>query len=209
VLPTLNFYANHALDFETNDYAALEYYAISELRKLAIPDDILLMEYDSLLLQFPGGDISPFTKIADWSPISFPGFPDKRKLTGKHIVSIGPMAMRIVFTPEHLILPSTIYERIEWYSPHNKEQVQSWRSFFYLIINHFGGDHALYVDEKITNKHYDIHHTPANTALAAFEQTLISHYGPSKKTLFDYPHGKYPKYYIDAFTDIKQQQLIN
>jgi hypothetical protein len=111
--------------------------------------------------------------------------------------------MRIVFTPGHIILPSTIYERVEWYSPNNKEQVQSWRSFFHSIITHFGGDHALYVDEQIINKHFDIYHKPASTALAAFEQTLVSQYGTSTITLFDYPHGKYPKYYIDNFTDIK------
>jgi hypothetical protein len=75
----------------------------------------------------------------------------------------------------------------------------------YSIITHFGGDHALYVDEQIINKHYNIYHKPARTALAAFEQTLISHYGTSIKSLFDYPHDKYPKYYIDNFTDIKQQ----
>jgi len=202
VLPTLNFYANHALDFETTDYTALKNYAISELRKLPIPDDILLMEHNSLLLQFPSGDISPFTKIADWSPVSFPGTLIDRKILERNIVSIGPLGMRIVFTPEYIILPSTIHERVEWYSPHNKEQVQSWRTFYYSIITHFGGDHALYVDEKITNKHYDTHHQPANTALAAFEQTLISQYGSSKKTMFDYSHGKYPKYYIDTFMDI-------
>jgi hypothetical protein len=111
--------------------------------------------------------------------------------------------MRIVFTPGHIILPSTIYERVEWYSPRNKEQVQSWRSFFYSIITHFGGDHALYIDEQIINKHYDIYHKPASTALAAFEQTLISQYGTSTKTLFDYPHSEYPKYYIDTFMDSK------
>jgi len=207
VLPTLNFYANHALDFETTDYTALKNYAISELRKLPIPDDILLMEHNSLLLQFPSGDISPFTKIADWSPVSFPGTLIDRKILERNIVSIGPLGMRIVFTPEYIILPSTIHERVEWYSPHNKEQVQSWRTFYYSIITHFGGDHALYVDEKITNKHYDTHHQPANTALAAFEQTLISLYGSSKKTMFDYLHGKYPKYYIDSFMDIKQQKI--
>ena len=115
------------------------------------------------------------------------------------------MGMRIVFTPAYIILPSTICERVEWYSPHNKEQVQSWCLYYYSIITHFGGDHALYVDERIINKHYDIHHVPARTALAAFEQTLQTQYGISKKSLFNYPHGKYPKYYIDTFTDIKQK----
>jgi hypothetical protein len=205
VLPALNFYANHALDFETADPAALKYYAISELRKLPIPDDILLMEYDTLRLQFPGVDISHLTNIAEWCPVSFPGVTIDRKILEKHIVSIGPMGMRIVFTPEHIILPSTIYERVEWYSPNNKEKVQSWRIYFYSIITHFGGDHALYVDEKIINKYYDIHHTPASTALAAFEQTLISQYGISKKTMFDYSHGKYPKYDIDNFTDLSEK----
>jgi hypothetical protein len=160
------------------------------------------MERNSLLLQFPDGDISAFTKIAEWCPISFPAFSDERKHPEKNIVSLGPLGMRIVFTPSHIILPSTIYERVDWYSPNNKEQVQSWRSFFFSIITHFGGDHALYVDEQIINKHYNIYHKPANTALAAFEQTLISHYGTSNKTLFNYPHGEYPEYYIDTFSDI-------
>jgi hypothetical protein len=112
--------------------------------------------------------------------------------------------MRIVFTPGHIILPSIIYECVDWYSPHNKEQVQSWRSFYYSIITHFGGDHALYVDEQTINKHYNTHHKPASTTLAAFEQTLISQYSTSNKSLFDYTHGEYPEYYIDTFTDIKQ-----
>jgi len=205
VLPTLNFYANHALDFETTEHVALEYYIITELRKIPIPDDIFLMEYDTLRLQFPGVDISHFTNIAEWSPVSFPGLPNAHKILDKNILSIGPMGIRIVFNPEHIILPSTIYERVEWYSPHNKEKVQSWRIYFYSIITHFGGDHAIYADERIIDKHYDIHHIPANTALAAFEQALIAHYGTSKKTMFDYSHGKYPKYYIDTFTDIKQK----
>jgi hypothetical protein len=205
MLPTLNFYANHALDFETTDFAELQYYAVSELRKIDIPEDILLMAYNSVQSQFPGNDISTITKIADWSPISFPGSPDERKYLEKRIVSIGPMGMRVVITPEHLILPSTIFEPVEWYSPNNKEQVQAWRSFFYLIITHFGGDHALYVDERLINNHYNTRHTPANTALTAFEQILISKYGSSNKTLFDYPHGNYPKYYIDNFTDITNQ----
>jgi hypothetical protein len=200
----LNFYANHALDFENTDYADLQYYAITELRKLAIPDDILLMEHNSLLSQFPDGEISAFTKISEWCPVSFPGFSDRRKFPEKNIVSLGPLGMRIVFTPGHIILPSTIYDPIEWYSPNNKEQVQSWRTFFYSIVSHFGGDHALYVDERIINKHYNIRRTPASTALASFEQILISQYGTSNKTLFDYPHGKYPKYYIDNFKDIRQ-----
>jgi hypothetical protein len=203
MLPVLNFYGNHTLDFETSDHARLEYYAISELRKLPIPDEILLTERESVLSQFSGIDISAVTKIADWCPISFPGFNDEHKILKKNVVSIGPMGMRIVFTPEHIILPSSICERVEWYSPNNKEKVQVWRSFYHLIITHFGGDHALYVDDRIINKYYDIHHKPSNTALAAFEQTLISQYGPSKKSLFDYVHGKYPKYYIDNFSDIK------
>jgi hypothetical protein len=87
--------------------------------------------------------------------------------------------------------------------PRNKEQVQSWRLFYYSIIINFGGDHTIYVDERITDKHYNIHHKLANIALASFEQTLIEHYGTSKKTLSEYPHGKFSKYYIDTFADIK------
>ena len=114
MLPTLNFYANHTLDFENTEHAALENYAITELRKLPIPDDIMLMEYDNLRLLFPISDMSPFTKIDNWSYVSFSGLPVNRKIPYKNIISIGPMGMRIVFTSAYIILPSTIYERVEW-----------------------------------------------------------------------------------------------
>jgi hypothetical protein len=64
-----------------------------------------------------------------------------------------------------------------------------------MLINQFGGDHALYVDDKKDYKFY-------STDLVSFEQALISRYGQSKKGLFDYAHGKFPKYYIDNFNDI-------
>jgi hypothetical protein len=108
----------------------------------------------------------------------------------------------MVFTPHHIILPSIIYRRIDWYSPANKEQVKIIRSYYKTVIRHFGGDHALYVDERIRKKYG--FPSPANgkPALNTFEQTLITKYGISKKSLFDYTHGKYPKYYIDTFNDI-------
>jgi hypothetical protein len=113
--------------------------------------------------------------------------------------------MRIVFRPEYIILPSTATERVDWYSPYNRERVQIWRSYYYSIINHFGGDHSLYVDERVMRKYYNDFHEPAHTALTAFEQTLTTKYGPQKKSLFDYNHGKFPKYYMDTFADIKQK----
>jgi len=196
--PSLNYYGDHSLNFEDNDIDDLEYYAISELRKLAIPDEIIQMEYYALLLHFPGGDLSKILKIKNWCPISFV-IPGACKFPKVHAVLIGPLAMRMVFTPNHIILPSTIYEPAEWYSPNNKEKVQAWRSYFYAVISHFGGDHALYVEEREADKYY-------KSALGAFEQTLVSQYGAAKKSMFDYPHGKFPKYYIDNFADLKEKQ---
>jgi hypothetical protein len=206
-LPTLNFYANHNLDFENSDIDHLRYYAISELRKFPTPDIILQIVHNSLCLQFPDGDLSRFESIKNWCPISFPGSsPEMQKILDRHITSIGPLGMRIVFTPQRIILPSIIYDCADWYSPLNKEKVQAIRTYYYTVINHFGGDHALYVDEKITKKYYDTKHTPNSAALNAFEQTLVTRYGTSTKTLFDYLHGKFPKYYIDTFPDLLQNQ---
>jgi hypothetical protein len=205
MLPTLNFFGNHALDFVKYDTDDLEYFTISELRTLSIPGDILQIVHNSLISQFQGGDLSMFLNIKDWSPVSFPGTrPELQKKLREHILTIGPMGMRLVFTPHHIILPSVIYERVDWYSPTNKEKVQSIRSYYYAIINHFGGDHALYVDERITDKFDFPQDNLEGSAMEAFEQSLIGHYGKIKKSMFDYAHGKYPKYYIDTFNDIKQ-----
>jgi hypothetical protein len=192
MMPVLDFYANHTLDFEHNDIASLEYQTISELGKITIPGEILHIVYDSLLAQFPDTDLSKLTGMETWAPLSAPGVPKTR------VVLFGPMGIRFIATPHYLILPSIIYDRVEWYSPDNKDEVQIVRSYYKALINLFGGDHALYVDEKIINKHY-----PNKSTLNAFEQILISKYGTAKKTMFDYAHGKYPKYYIDLFTDIK------
>jgi hypothetical protein len=193
MIPVLNFYANHTLDFEHNDIASMEYHTISELSKTPIPGEVLHIVYDSLLAQFPSADLSKFTGIETWAPLSAPGVP---KI---HIVLFGPMGIRFIVTPYHLILPSIIYDCVEWYSPDNKDEVQIVRSYYKALINLFGGDHALYVDENIINKHY-----PHKSTLNAFEQILISKYGTSQKTLFDYAHGKYPKYYIDNFTGFER-----
>ena len=112
--------------------------------------------------------------------------------------------MHIVFTLHHIILPPIIYERIDWYSSMNKEKVQAIRSHFFSIINHFGGDHALYVDERIIGKFDFPLDNSEGSALKTFEQSLIARYGISNKSI-DYAHGKYPKYYIDTFEDIKSE----
>jgi hypothetical protein len=194
MLPILNFFGNHTLDFEKHDYEQLKYYAISELRKLPVPEEILRMQYSSLMERFPANALSAFIDITEWSPVSFPRLSGDPSYLKKNIVSFGPMGMRIVFTPEYIILPSSIYQRIEWYSPNNKDKVQIWRSFYSSIVTHFGGDHALYVDERVVNKHYN-----TRQPLTAFEQTLKTTYGAPRKTLFEYRHGEYPKYYVDEF----------
>jgi hypothetical protein len=203
MLPIMKMLGEHNLDFANNNYDDLVYYTISELRKLPFPDDIYLMQHEALVKQFPNSDLSRFTDIEEWCPVSFPGFSGDKKILERSILTIGKLSTSIVFTPEYIILPSTIHERIDWYSPNYKEKVQAWRSFYKTIINHFGGDHALYVDEKVFNKYFPQHHKPLDTALAVLEQTLITKYGASKKSIFDYPHGKFPKYYIDTFKDIE------
>jgi hypothetical protein len=79
------------------------------------------------------------------------------------------------------------------------------RSYYYSIIKHFGGDHALYVDDRIQNKYLDPTLEPSENVLITFEQTLKTKYGVSGKSVFEYTAGKYPKYYFDFFDDIRKQ----
>lgn len=181
MLPVLEFYANHTLDFKKNDIDKLEYHAITELRKIDIPKDILLMVLDSLRLQFGAADLSVFTGIANWSPLSPPVIKGLPKIPKINIVSIGPMGLRFVIRPQHIILPAIIYERADWYSPQNKEKVQKIRSYYHSIISLFGGDHAVYADEKVIKKYFPSTKNDDTSALPSFEQALIKQYGTSKK----------------------------
>ena len=204
MLPVLEFYANHTLDFETTDINKLEYQVITELRKIPIPDDIHVILLDTLRLQFPSGDLSVIASIENWSLFSPPEMIVNKKISKTHITAIGSTGIRLVIKPQYILLPSLIYERVDWYSPQNKEKVQSLRSYYKTLISLFGGDHAVYVDEKIFNKYFPSTSIYDKSALTTFEQSLITRYGTSTKTLYDYSHGKYPKYYIDHFTDIRK-----
>ena len=205
MLPTLNFYGNHNIEFDKYEYDFIKYHVVNVMRQLEIPDALFLLAHELLLKKLPGMNLSKFYDIDKWSPLSFPSIPGVRDFPNENLSLIGPMGMSIIFTPEHIILPSYIHERIDWYSPLNKEKVQAHRIYYYTVINQFNGDHALYVDERKTRKYYSETHKPVDKALSTFEQSLIERYGTNKKSIFDFAHGKYPKYYIDFFNDLKQE----
>jgi hypothetical protein len=121
--------------------------------------------------------------IENWSPISFPEVQEVRHFPKENIVSIGPMCLRLVITPHFIILPQVVYERIDWYSPFNKEIVNTLRSYYFTIIKHFGGDHALYVDERIESKYCTEIIKKSSSVLQTFEETLTARYG-IKKNLY-------------------------
>jgi len=198
----LEFYGNHNLDFENNDINHLEYYTISELRKIPVPEEILAITKEWLLNFFIDGDISKFTSIDNWYPISFKKIPGVRDFPKEHVVSIGPMGLRLVITPNYIILPTIYTNPVDWYSPHNREKVHIIRSYYFAVIKLFEGDHALYVDDKKSSKFLDNKKVVDGSSLTAFEQVLFTRYGTVDTSLYSFPLGKYPKYYIDTFTDL-------
>jgi hypothetical protein len=120
----------------------------------------------------------------------------------KRVVTFGPMAMRVIFTPYYIRLPSVLYEPDEWYSAKYKKDVNAIRNYYKAVIACFGGSYGLYMTERTSDKFYQTEIPFFGNSEDTLEQQLISHFGTSKKTLFDYQNGKYPKYYIDKFGDI-------
>jgi hypothetical protein len=99
-------------------------------------------------------------------------------------------------------LPSSFNYPEAWYSLQNKEKVNQWRSFYRQILTLFGGDHVLYVNERTIDNLYDTTLLPSSTCLSNFENSLISKYGKTVKSIFGFPKSKLPKYYIDYFVDL-------
>jgi hypothetical protein len=198
--PILQFYGNHSIDFGYDDINTHENYAISALRQIPIPDEILLAEYDALMKYMRGCDISKLVEIDNWVPVKFPPRPGVMSFQKENIVTFGPMGMHLVITPQHIKLPGILYEKAEWYSPLNKETVQILRTYYHTIINQFGGDHALYVNERIVDKYYNDEDLMDSSTLAAFKQNLLDRYGPIKKPMHGFTPSKLPKYYLDPVT---------
>jgi hypothetical protein len=65
MLPIMNFWGSHKIDFENYEHDYLEYFTISELRKIPIPDEIIRMENEAVQKQFPGGFLFVFGEITD------------------------------------------------------------------------------------------------------------------------------------------------
>jgi hypothetical protein len=195
---SLEFYGNHAIDFANNDYETLVNMTIPKLQEIPIPDEIYIIENEEFRLRFPGQPFGDMFLTDTWNhfnPINMPYF-DKR------VVTFGPMGMRIIFTPHYIRLPSVLYEPLEWYSAENKKEVNALRNYYKTVIDQFGGSYALYMTERTSDKFYQKEIPFFGISEDTLEQQLISHFGKSKKTLFDYQNGKYPKYYIDRFGDI-------
>jgi len=195
---TIEFYGNHAIDFASNDYETLVNMTIPKLQEIPIPDELYIIENERARLTFPGHAFGEKFYIDTWelfNPIELPLFDNR-------VVTFGPMAMRVIFTPHYIRLPEVLYEPEEWYSTENKKDVNAIRNYYKTVIDHFGGSYGLYMTERTSDKFYQTEIPFFGTSEDTLEQQLISHFGASKKTLFDYSNGKYPKYYIDKFGDM-------
>jgi len=204
MLPNLNFYGNHSIGFDNKEIETVRYDIITSLRKIPVPDEIILLLYDSLSERFNEKDLSFFFDLNDWRLVM--PFPDKESRLGaatrNHIAVIGVLGMPVWFNPHYIILPPLMTNRENWYSPRNAKLVKVIRSYYCSIVHQFGGDHALYIDERMFNKYYDRVRKTGGSRLKAFEEILTERYGINKKLIDAYKHGKYPKYYIDYFTDV-------
>jgi len=195
------FFGNHNINFEDNDIEAVENYVIKELNKIPIPDVLYSILEDNLISKYLGDKLTKLLSIDKWFPIPFHQIPSIQGFLKDRIVAIGPMCMHMVITPHHIKLPEIIYNKIIWYSPGNREKIQAIRSYYYSIIEHFGGSFALYATEHLWQKYFIANDFLGASTLFSFKEVLKSKYNTNKKSIYNFPHGKYPHYYIDTFND--------
>ena len=172
-----------------------------KINEIPIPDEIYLFHYDALYNQFKTRDLGTFYKIDKWCQMIVPDLPEGADKYPS-ISLLGPMGMFLFFHPEYIELPPVICDRVDFYSPYNAELVHITRTYYHAIITLFGGDHALYVEDRKFQRNYKTLPNPFDT-LPSVEQYFIKRYGLNKKPLTKYSHGKYPKYYIDDFEDLQ------
>jgi len=177
----LKFFGDHAINFEDNDQRAVEYYFISELRKIPIPYEIIEILQESLLTHCSNKAISKYASLQGWYPLVPTDVPGRHKIdmTGR-ILTMGPLGISMLLRPHYIDLPGLISDRIEWYSPYCKELVQAIRSYFYTVISHFGGKFALYTDNRNWNNLWEDDTIVNGSALVGFEHTLKAKYSKIK-----------------------------
>jgi len=208
MLSEMMFFSDHKIDFENKNIDAVEHYAITELRKIPVPDKVLDILEDKLISNYLGKPLTRLLSIEKWSPFSFPQIQGVRDFPKDCVNTVGPMCMHIIITPHHIKLPEIIYDRAEWFSPDNIEKIQSIRTYYHSIINHFGGTHALYTFERSWQKYYNNENLINGSALLGFEEALKLKYGVIKKPLHKYTCDKFPRYYIDTFDDLKKEHQL-
>jgi hypothetical protein len=136
-------------------------------------------------------------QFSDFSLDGFLGIPDKRKV----LAFIGPYGLTLRISDTYIEFLAPIYSRPDWYSPENAQSVLEWRRYFKQIITLLGGSEALY----ITSAYFDKYHSffrDMDTTFAQKIETIIKNQGAVNKPFTAYGNGKYPRYFLDTFTDL-------
>ena len=203
---SLNFYSNHNIDFKRHSLLDIRFHGISALRKIPFPDSLVTVTVESYPNVFSTHTSVESTLGQEWGPVDVPGVtPHNVRNLNPRIIAFGPMVMRIILVPNHIILPSILYDREGFYSPQNKMKVHEIRKYYYRIISLYGGDRAIYVDDRVVNKFNFPADDFKSSVFKNFENELVERYGENRKHIYSYAQGKFPRYYIDTFDDLKDE----
>jgi hypothetical protein len=136
-------------------------------------------------------------EFSDFSFSGFLGITDKRKV----IAAIGPYGLMLRISDTYMEFIAPIYNRTEWYSPDNTVTVTVWRNYFKQIITLMGGNEALYITQAYFDKYHPFFQD-MNTTFSQKIETLTKKHGPINKPFTHYGNGKYPRYFLDNFTNL-------
>jgi len=67
---------------------------------------------------------------------------------------------------------------------------------------------SLYATERLWQKYFVVNDSLGDSTLFSFKEILKSRYGTNKKSIYNFPHGKYPHYYMDTFNDLKAENQL-
>jgi hypothetical protein len=136
-------------------------------------------------------------QFSDFSLDGFLGIPDKRKV----FAIIGPYGLMLRISDTYIEFMTPIYSRPDWYSPDNAQSVIEWRRYFKQIITLLGGSQALYITQAYFDKYHDFFRD-LNISFAEKIETIIKRHGAVNKPFTYYGNGKYPRYFLDTFTNL-------
>ena len=185
---------NHHLEFESKTYYGLGKEIKTILDNADFQNQAFIKEI------FPDLTSSHFRRGNEWEL-----YQEEKDflLEHSHVLEFtGTFGFEFSFHRNKIIFWDTTFRYYSWFNPALKPLRNSWRKYFKALVNLFGGDRVIYLQD---HEVCEIDDGSGSLTFSGFEKELQNRHGHSREMERDEDSFAIYNYFIDRFEDLNKK----